>query len=288
MGVNTRAWALIGLLFPAPVSAQVGAVCGDQDLLFHCAFDNQKSLALCLSGTTINYTFGANINRPELSLERDFARVDYTPYSWASNTIFESVTLYNGDTSYEVFSTLPRGENMGAAEGGITVILPNQTPVTLTCDAGSVLPNDPIDGIGQLTRFTEGSGFALLSACLETTDDATSCIGAVQQVRVQDFGCTPGQDPGDCWGAEAEAWNLILQQREAIAYAAVTQTQGDAFAQDLRDAQTIWQKSRTLDCTLNGDLVFAADGGVALCLSRRAAARIGFLASVVATAEFDG
>lgn len=133
--------------------AQVAEACGKNDeLLFYCTFKNgARQVGLCYSDGIISYSFGPSFQSPELTMKRALADVSYTPFSWASNTIFESVELVNIDTSYEVFSSRPRGLSEESTAGGITVTLPNGKRHELTCDMGSVWPYDPLEGIGKLS-----------------------------------------------------------------------------------------------------------------------------------------
>ena len=153
---HIRALALLGLLAPAEATAQAAEACGTAGtLLMHCTFDNgAKQVGLCLYDDTVTYQFGPNFSALELTLSTRFADLDYVPYGWASNTIYESVTLRNVDTTYEVFMSSRRGPTPGPAEGGIIVTSPNQSRTTLTCDDRSLVPNEPLEGIGKLTVFT--------------------------------------------------------------------------------------------------------------------------------------
>lgn len=144
-------------VYAGPSFGQAAEACGtEQTLLFHCTFGNgAKQVGVCYSDGVVSYAFGPDFVTPELSLNRPLAQVDYTPFAWASNTIFESVALTNVDTVYEVFAATKRGPYDGVTEGGITVTPPNGQYVTLTCDAGSVWPRDPFDGIGKLSEILD-------------------------------------------------------------------------------------------------------------------------------------
>lgn len=147
--------AILAALQAGPSFGQAAEACGSaQELLFHCTFRNgEKQVGICFSDGVVSYAFGADFVLPELAMARDVAEVDYTPFSWASNTIFESVALTNSDTVYEVFTTIERGPSENPAKGGIVVTLPNNAPITLSCDAGSVWPLDPFASIGQLSQI---------------------------------------------------------------------------------------------------------------------------------------
>lgn len=147
--------AAVLISLSSPSWGQAAEACGSaDDHLFYCTFDESaRKVGLCHYDGNITYEFGPVDGSPELSMTRPVRDVQYTPFSWASRTIFESVALFNGDTRYEVFASTARGPYDGLTEGGIVVTLPNQSPLTLTCDAGSVWPKDPFDGIGQIGSF---------------------------------------------------------------------------------------------------------------------------------------
>ena len=78
----------------------------------------------------------------ELSLREKIADVDFITSLWEDSNFYESVTFYNGETSYEVFG-LPKenrvrgsrgGLNGEPVDGGIVVRAPNDVRTELTCD----------------------------------------------------------------------------------------------------------------------------------------------------------
>ncbi|TKW68294.1 MAG: hypothetical protein DI616_04145 [Paracoccus denitrificans] len=138
---------------------QAAEACGiSEELLLHCTLDNgTRQLGLCLSGNRVSYAFGPDFTAPELTMLRDLTKIEYHPFAWASRTIFESVTLMNADTSYEIWSSAERHIPEGQTEGGVIVTLPNAEPRHFHCDQGSVWPPDPIDGLGLLNTVVPGA-----------------------------------------------------------------------------------------------------------------------------------
>jgi len=110
----------------------------------------------------------------------------------------------------------------------------------------------------------------------------------VKAVDIRDHGCVEGRDWTDCWAHESKVWQSVLEKSETDAIEALTQLGVRATDTALSNAQDLWREGHQLDCDLNNILPFAADGGKARCTAERHAERIGFLRSVVATAEFDG
>lgn len=287
--------ALLGLLAPAPAAAQAAEACGIADtLLMHCTFDNgAKQVGLCLNDDTISYQFGPNFSAPELTLAARFADLDYVPYGWASNTIFESVMLRNGDTTYDVFMSTRRTPNAGPAEGGIIVTSPDQSRVTLTCDPGSVVPHDPLEGIGKLTALVYGTDLNPLSRCLKALSDnpeAGICIGEIREAEIADGTCDPssGTDMTGCWGTESDYWFDLVDVAYDNALLSLEGHYDTTLVDKLKASQASWLAAQEVDCQLEGRYPFAADGGAAQCRAENAAARLSFISAVLGFAEFQG
>lgn len=284
------ALALLVLLMPGQASAQAGEACGTAGtLLMHCTFDRgAKQVGVCLTDDIVSYQFGPDLSVPELLLSSSFADLDYVPYGWASNTIHEGVMFRNGNTTYEVYASIPRGPDAGAAEGGILVTSPDGSRTDLSCDQGSVYPNDPLEGIGKLEDLISGNGYLLLQTCLDGTDNPQTCVGRVRALEVKLNRCIIGADQTGCWTTEAAAWDILVRNYASYGQAILADLQGDAFAEQLRAGQDSWNTTRTFDCDLLLTLPFAGDGGAAKCSAAYTAERLRFLQEVVRMAEFDG
>ncbi|MEJ6401456.1 hypothetical protein [Yoonia sp. 2307UL14-13] len=285
---------LFCLVFPNMGAAQAADACRNgSTVLMHCTFDDgAKQVALCRSDDIVSYAFGADLDRPELSLSSTISDLQAVPFNRVSGSYFEQIRFYNGDTSYEVsaavFSYGNKNETVRIAEGRIRVNSPGGRGAMLACDGGSVTPDTPRNGIGQIASVATAGGIDLLSNCVNDNPDPQSCLGIVQAADIRDHHCKVGQDWTDCWAHESMVWQAILNESEASAIAAITNNQGDAGDTAISYAQGIWRESHQLDCALSGTLPFAADGGMARCIAERNAERIGFLRSAVAFDEFDG
>ncbi|EBA10721.1 lysozyme inhibitor LprI family protein [Roseobacter sp. CCS2] len=145
-----------------------------------------------------------------------------------------------------------------------------------------------IEEIGQLHTPVATNSSDALASCLAAADNAVGCLGVVGDIEVSENGCIRGQDPTDCWAAEAAAWDAQLAIEMSSALAAVTDLVGQDFANDLQASQNNWRNTRASDCKVYLPLVFAQDGGAALCRAEYAAKRIDFLRDVVIRSEFQG
>ncbi len=276
------------------VAAQPATACHvNQELLLHCHFDDgTKQVGLCLSGETIIYRFGSDLALPELELERDFEGSTFGPRIAATGTVFESVTLMNGNTSYEIStSSRRRIDRKAVTTGSITITLPNGTTQQLSCDPGSVTPPDPFQGIGKLTLLTDGSHLDPLSRCLRFLSESTGpevCIGTIRDVEIADGTCDPNQDVTACWRTENAYWNELVKEAFEDAVLRLEGNYDATVGPKLEASQASWLVSQELDCAIEGRRPFAADGGTGECHAGYAAARLSFISSVVLFAEFEG
>lgn len=272
---------------------QAGEACGRaDDHLFYCTFDEgARKVTLCHYNGDITYEFGPLNGPPELSMTHSVQDIEYTPFAWASRTIFESIKLFNGDTRYEVFSSTERGPYDGRTDGGIVVTLPNDLPVTLTCDARSVWPTDPIEGIGQIGAFIHGHSLDVLSHCLRNLPDhsePSQCLGSYRDIQIANGSCDVSGNETQCWQTENDQWGALVEIVYRQTLEALENNANTQLASDLEMAQAIWSQTRDLDCRIKGVLLFSPDGGAALCRAEYAAERMTFLNAVIRFSEFDG
>ncbi len=293
IGTKTCLGVLVLMGGLAPITAAARPCTTDETVLLSCTVEEgARTLNLCLAGDTLHYAFGPTGGAPTLEMTRIFEDVAYTPFEGTGATIYENVTLYNGNYGYEMFtSSRLRIDPNATAEGGIIVRLPNGDIQTLTCDAGTVQPNNPFDGIGVLTRLTGDGQDDPLGYCLERLSPAapaTLCIGRQREVEISNGLCDPAADASNCWAEEAAAWNTLLDTRFDAALAYLAELTEPVFLDTLKVAQDTWSISRNLDCDIYLRNPFAPDGGKAECQAIYAAARVSFLQDVVSSAEFDG
>lgn len=290
---KTSPGALVLIAALGPDIADARPCTQNETALLSCTFRaGERTLNLCLSGDTLHYAFGPTGGTPTLEMVRPFEDVRYTPFSGAGATIYENVTLYNGNTGYEMFtSSRIRVDQDALAEGGIVVLLPNGDSQTLTCDAGTVRPDNPFEGIGSLALLTGDGDDDPLGYCLARLSPATpaiACLGRQREVAITNGTCDPALDASNCWGEETAAWDALVETRFDAALAYLGSLKEPLFLDKLRVAQDTWAISRNLDCDVYAPNPLAEDGGLAECQAEYAAGRVSFLENVVAGAEFDG
>lgn len=150
----SRAVIFRGLWSVAVVCCGSAAAACDQNIA-SCTFNaGAKTLNVCLSGNTATYAFGSANGAPELALKAPLASLDYTPWPGVGRTIFETVTFYNADYSYEVFAGAERVPDADPPFGGILVRQGDTEVAALDCDAGSML----WDGATTITKAKRAIG----------------------------------------------------------------------------------------------------------------------------------
>ncbi|MBU2936557.1 MULTISPECIES: hypothetical protein [Pacificibacter] len=82
--------------------AQAGCPQG-QEAFTSCQIEGRETeVFVCFDDQIATYSYGPIGGAPELQLSEPIERVDFEPWSGAGQSIFESVTFYNGDYAYNV------------------------------------------------------------------------------------------------------------------------------------------------------------------------------------------
>ena len=122
----------------AMLLASAGPALAERTELMFCALqDSGKMVTVTLDGPDVTYEFG-NLNAvPDLFLTTPAADIDYQPWPGVGNTIWETITFYNGDYGYSVVMGVERVNNP-AKYGGITVTKDGIEIANLDCLPSSV------------------------------------------------------------------------------------------------------------------------------------------------------
>ena len=117
-------------------ASPVWAVCaGNQETVFACSL-GAKQVELCLTPTEdrVTYRFGP-AQAPEIELKRDFDEISMQPWHGIGRTIWDRVTIPNGDYSYSLSWFLDKIDQ--EISGGIEVARGETVLASMTCvDAG--------------------------------------------------------------------------------------------------------------------------------------------------------
>lgn len=102
--------------------------------IFHCATASGKQIALDYNDSrdVVTYTFGKNLNKPEINLQRTTSQVDVEHFRY-----LDSVKLNNGAYSYDIYA----GYSADAPHkefAGVTVFKDSKVLVEIPCK-GKVL-----------------------------------------------------------------------------------------------------------------------------------------------------
>lgn len=107
--------------------------------IMRCTFeDGAKAVRICLSDNNVTYAFGPVAGAPDLAMSVPVAELDYVPWPGVGSAVWDMVTFYNGDYSYEVVAGFERNPEDPAQFGGIRVAKTGQEIANLNCDPGSV------------------------------------------------------------------------------------------------------------------------------------------------------
>ncbi|PZX12542.1 hypothetical protein [Celeribacter halophilus] len=117
-------------------ASPVWAICaGNQETVFACSL-GAKHVELCLTPAEgrVTYRFGPE-RAPEIELTRDFDEITMQPWSGIGRSIWDRVTIPNGDYSYSLSWSYDKIDQ--EVSGGIEVARGETVLASLACeDAG--------------------------------------------------------------------------------------------------------------------------------------------------------
>ena len=121
----------------AMIVAANSAMADTQELMFCALQDSSKMVKVVLDGPDVIYAYGELNVMSDLVLTTPAADIDYQPWPGVGNTIWETVTFYNGDYGYTVSMGVERVDNP-ERYGGITVTKGGNEIANLDCIPSSV------------------------------------------------------------------------------------------------------------------------------------------------------
>lgn len=287
---NLRTTILALYCFSAfPSSASANDDTTETTRLFECTLNGERNtVAVDLVSDAVEYYYLDTRGRVELFISSTLQNLDYRPYQWDGNDVTESVTFYNGKTSYRVFGTMKRSGLglIGGEVGGIVVTAPAGQRIELNCDKYSVEPSNVFHGIARLASLTD-ENYDAFEQCLSSDLAALACI------NVHTAACQ--KDPGDeinCLKSEQSRWLAALADTLSVP----RQVGGDSHYSlngiaEIERAQGLWEASRDADCEVSAWMnynPFDGSSGQLMCLNEYTARRIDFLNDFALGFEFEG
>ncbi|MGB6007773.1 hypothetical protein [Castellaniella sp.] len=117
----------------ATPASEAPTACLNSKLVFACTTTKGKAVEICDSDDILQYSFGTKGHYPELSLS--VPRSEASTFQWdgRGSEITYSVQIPNGDTVYEVFTSMSRMSNEHEIVSGINVEVAGKHVATLTC-----------------------------------------------------------------------------------------------------------------------------------------------------------
>jgi hypothetical protein len=154
--------AVAAFMAMIPYAAPAFAVCaGNQIELLSCSFGS-KQVELCMTtdAQSVTYRFGPQ-GAPELELTRGFDEITMQPWNGIGRTIWDSVTLHNGQFSYALYAAYDKIDRTESS--GLEVLRGEQGLASLDCIG------DPFFDLDTLRLTMEQAGY-----CRKDTADALS------------------------------------------------------------------------------------------------------------------
>lgn len=129
MSWNFKAIVLMCGLVTSPVAAFEHS--------FSCLIEkNKKILELSVTPTGVSYSYGSLGASPDLTLTAPIHEVKVSPWAESGRMLSYSVTVFNGEYGYSVYTTTDRVDQTKSA--GVEVNKGQQRLATLSCDQKTV------------------------------------------------------------------------------------------------------------------------------------------------------
>ncbi len=135
----TRYLAITTCLFVSLFAASVTHAACTNKTIFACTTSKGKFVEVCDADKTIQYAFGKKGAKPELALTIPRAAASTRQWDGMGRYMSYSVQIPNGNTVYEVFSSVDKMTEEG--ESGINVEIAGKHAATLTCKPETVIDN---------------------------------------------------------------------------------------------------------------------------------------------------
>ena len=139
-----------------PVAAQ--SACPSDSTIFACTTTNGKFVEVCDAGQVIRYTFGRPGKTPELALSVPRDQASTLQWPGVGRYINYGVTIPNGNTTYQVFTSVERlfegdEDSDGSYTAGINVEVDRRHVATVDCKTDTVIDN--MEGIDLKSDFED-------------------------------------------------------------------------------------------------------------------------------------
>ena len=91
-------------------------------VIFSCTTTNKKAIRLTQQGNNLKYEFGSPGKSPDIAVSVPRSKAEYIGWSGVGRAISYSVTIPNGEYSYNVFHSIDRLTDEHAVEAGVNVL----------------------------------------------------------------------------------------------------------------------------------------------------------------------
>ncbi|WP_417267297.1 hypothetical protein [Celeribacter baekdonensis] len=124
------------------------------ETLLQCSFSNGKTVVLETDETGVAYRFGRPGQTPELTLHRPYDQVDVTPWPGIGRSIWEDLSLHNGEVTYRLWGALDRMSEDHELSAGLIVEQGEEELARFEC-----LPNSVNYAVFSFSDAYEAAGY---------------------------------------------------------------------------------------------------------------------------------
>lgn len=276
------------LLFPGVGWAQDVEL--GSKVLFHCALNNAQNEAKVIlhADDGLTYSYVGPDGRLQMSLESTVAEVSLRPLVWRFEDPIERVTFTNGDTSYQVYRQLSRGELGRAVEvmGGVVVTSPSGDREVLQCDQYRIWPRASASGLTEIAKRID-QDHRMFDDCVSQARRRSYCFEVVESICSADDRTHPDKQLV-CWGYYADRLDVLQSEAFQTAFERAGANGLDTSA--LSVAQELWLQSRRADCDAASGVIYNPldnEIGQQNCMAEYSARRIDFLDAYTAKIDLE-
>ncbi|NSX54259.1 hypothetical protein [Parasulfitobacter algicola] len=226
--------------------------------LFSCTLnDGANALAVHLVEDQVIYKYSDDLENIELTLFDKIPNVRHTLGLWDGPNFTETVTFFNGDTAYEVFSEVirlplaPHLDVLGGrpVDGGVVITQPNGKRTEVLCDRGTIAPRNPLMRLVRLTQ-AKTPQYNLYQDCVASGILPHGCIelsldqcAAIERERPYPLNCL----------SEHLTLALVTLEENYTAARAFAETEG-LDVEALAFSQSVWERHKQVDCDITETL----------------------------------
>ncbi|MFM2479512.1 hypothetical protein [Celerinatantimonas sp. MCCC 1A17872] len=115
------------------------------EVIFSCNTTHNKKIEVKDSGAYIQYKFGINLDKPELSLSVPREKASTGQWNGVGRDMEYEVTIPNGNTNYTVFFSVDKSSAEHTKTAGVRVLANDKYITTVYCRSSTLIQS--LEGI---------------------------------------------------------------------------------------------------------------------------------------------